>query len=170
MVATVPTQYAAGAGVAYGVAYDSGKGEIFVTHAGVNAVTVISDITNAVVANITVGLHPYDVAYDSHTGEIFVANTIDGTVSVISDNTNAVVSTVTVGNGAFGVAYDSGKGEIFVTNAGDSTVSVISDSPVRLLPQAQLPPPQQPQPCLLPLAQLYQSSAVQRSFQWRQQW
>ena len=115
------------AGVAFGVAYDSGKGEIFVTHAGVNNVTVISDTTNAVVATVPVGNTPEDLAYDSRTGQIFVANTVDGTVSVISDSTNAVVSTVTVGGGAFGVAYDSGKGEIFVTNAGDSTVSVISE-------------------------------------------
>ena len=99
MVATIPTEYPPQAGVAYGVAYDSGKGEIFVTHAGVNTVTVISDTTNAVVANITVGNTPEDLAYDSHTGQIFVTNIVDGTVSVISDSTNTVVSTVTVGNG-----------------------------------------------------------------------
>ena len=151
-------------GVAYGVAYDSGKGEIFVTHAAVNAVTVISDSTNAVVANVTVGLTPEELAYDSHTGDIFVTNVVDGTVSVISDSTNAVVATVTVGNGPFGVAYDPGKGEIFVTNAADSTVSVISDASGT----SASPTPRHLR--LLPQPQLYRSSAVQRSFQWRQQW
>ncbi len=65
VVANITTEYAAGAGVAYGVAYDSGKGEIFVTHAGVNTVTVISDTTNTVVANVPVGNTPEDLAYDS---------------------------------------------------------------------------------------------------------
>ncbi len=101
------------------------------------------------------------------TGQIFVANTVDGTVSVISDSTNAVVSTVTVGNGAFGVAYDPGKNEIFVTNAGDSTVSVISEfvcyGKPNFVPLSNLNCASSPTPT-------YLSSAVRRSFQWRQQW
>ncbi len=130
VVANITLGNGAGRGVAYGVAYDSGKGEIFVTNAGVNAVSVISDTTNAVVANITVGLTPEELAYDSSTSEIFVTNTVDGTVSIISDSNNTVVTNVTVGSGPFAVAYDSGKNETFVTNAADSTVSVISYSAV----------------------------------------
>jgi YVTN family beta-propeller protein len=136
VVATIPTQYEQGAGVAYGVAYDLAKAEIFVTHSGVNTVTVISDSTNTIIANISVGLTPEELAYDSRTGQLFVANTVDGTVSVISDSTNQVVSTVTVGNGPFGVAYDPSKSEVFVTNAADSTVSVISDSSSTSTPTA----------------------------------
>ncbi len=79
-----------------GVAYDSGKGEIFVANAGSNTVSVISDSTNAAVANVTVGNRPAGVAYDSGKGEIFVANYLSNTVSVISDSTNTVVATVTV--------------------------------------------------------------------------
>ena len=40
------------------VAYDSGKGEIFVANDGSNTVSVISDSTNAVVATVTVGNRP----------------------------------------------------------------------------------------------------------------
>src|SRR3989442_10944962 len=62
-----------------GVAYDSGKGEVFVAkqviaNQGSNTVTVISDATNAIVANIPVSSRPYGVAYDSAKGEGFVAN------------------------------------------------------------------------------------------------
>ena len=135
-VATIPvgeeTLSRAGA-----IAYDSGKGEIFVTletATGTNPsslVSVISDSTNAVVANINVGNDPDGIAYDSGKGEIFVANGKDSTVSVISDSNNTVVATIPVGNGLNGVAYDSGKGEIFVANQGSGTVSVISDSVLR---------------------------------------
>ena len=64
-----------------GVAYDSGKGEIFVINAGSNNVSVISDSTDTVVANVTVKANPSCVAYDFGMGEIFVTNGSD-TVSV----------------------------------------------------------------------------------------
>ena len=50
------------------VAYDSGKGEIFVTNNGGNNVSVISDSSNRVVASIPVGYAPDGVAYDSGKG------------------------------------------------------------------------------------------------------
>ena len=65
VVANITTEFPPQAGVAFGVAYDPGKGEIFVTHAGVNNVTVISDTTNAVVATVPVGNTPEELAYDS---------------------------------------------------------------------------------------------------------
>src|SRR5881409_777195 len=100
------------------IAYDSGKGEVFVTDKGSKAVSVISDATNAVVAGIPVGLSPFGIAYDSGKGEVFVANQGSGTVSVISDMTNTVVASIPVGSIPYGVAYDSAKGEVFVTNQG----------------------------------------------------
>ena len=152
-VATIPvgeeTLSRAGA-----IAYDSGKGEIFVTletATGTNpssSVSVISDSTNAVVANINVGNNPDGIDYDSGKGEIFVANGHDSTVSVISDSNNTVVATIPVGNGLNGVAYDSGKGEIFVANQGSGTVSVISDSAITSVP-TPVPTPT-PTPTLTP--------------------
>ena len=99
----------------FGVAYDSGKGEIFVTNLNDDTVSVISDSDNTVVATIPVGEGPYGVAYDSGKSEIFVTNNYDNTTSVISDSDNTVVATIPV-EAPFGVAYDSGKSEIFVTN------------------------------------------------------
>ena len=108
-----------------GVAYDSGKGELFVSNAENDTISVISDSTNTVIANVTLGIVPWGVAYDSGKGEIFVAGS--GKVSVISDSTNTATLNVTVGSEPWGVAYDSGKSEIFVTNSGSGTVSAISD-------------------------------------------
>src|SRR5208283_5793138 len=80
------------------VAYDSGKGEVFVTNQAYNGnyVSVISDATNAVVANIPVGASPWGMAYDSGNGELYVANDGAQTVSVISDSSNSVVATIPV--------------------------------------------------------------------------
>ncbi len=97
-----------------GVAYDSGMGEVFVTSL-VGTVSVISDVTNTVVATIPVGASgPYGVgvAYDSGMGEVLVTNFGVNTVSVISDVSNTVVATIPVGLQPLGVAYDSGMGEV----------------------------------------------------------
>ncbi len=111
-----------------GIAYDSGKGEIFVSNGQGNTVSVISDNTNTVIATIPVGGYPDGVAYDSAKGEIFVVNLHDNNVMVISDSTNAVVATIPVGQSPYNIAYDSAQGELFVTNSYDGTVSVVSDT------------------------------------------
>ena len=72
------------------VAYDSGKGAIFVANPGTNSapgsVSVISDSTYAIIATVKVGTGPNAMVYDSGEGEVFVVNSVDGTVSVISDS------------------------------------------------------------------------------------
>jgi YVTN family beta-propeller protein len=131
--------------------YDSGKGEIFVTDSVYNytsgvevasIVSVISDITNTVVATVNIGggTHPEGLAYDSARGEVFVANSNGTNVSVISDATNTLMASVRVeaeptgheaGTRLLGITYDPSKGEVFVANNGDylpNTVSVISDA------------------------------------------
>ena len=112
-----------------GIAYDSGKGEIFVANTNDNTVSVISDSTNQVVANISVENSPWCVAYDSGKGEIFVGNEASASVSVISDSTNQVVANITSGisGGPEGLAYDPAEGEIFVSDYSAGAFSVISD-------------------------------------------
>ena len=113
-----------------GIAYDSAKGEMFVTGGGYDTVYVISDTTNAVVSTIPVG-RTYGIAYDSAKGEMFVTGGYGSdTVFVISDATNTVVDEMHVGINTLGIAYDSAKGEMFVTggSVSDGTVSVISDA------------------------------------------
>jgi YVTN family beta-propeller protein len=110
------------------LAYDSAKGEVFVTNGQDNTTMVISDSTNSVVATIPVETYPYGIAYDSGKDEIFAVNLNSNTVSVISDITNTVVATIPVGQSPYGITYDSGKDEIFVANSYDGSVSVISDN------------------------------------------
>ncbi len=74
------------------LAYDLSKGEIYMTvfnaNSGYDTVSVISDSSNSVVANLTVGNLPSDIAYDSAKGEVFVANSLSDTVSVIPDSSD----------------------------------------------------------------------------------
>ena len=112
-----------------GLAYDSGKGEIFVAEYNANQVAVISDSSNKVVANITGFNEPEGLAYDSAKGEVFVSNSGSNSVSVISDTSNKVViANISVGSYPVALAYDSVNGEVFVSNYGSHSVSVISDS------------------------------------------
>ena len=115
-------------GSPWGVAYDSGKSEIFVVNSASGTVSVLSDSNNKVLTTVTVGQSPYRDLYDSGKSEVFIANYGANSVSVISDKKNSVVATVTVGTSPSSFAYDSGKGEMFVANSGSNDVSVISDS------------------------------------------
>ncbi len=122
------------------MAYDSGKGEIFVSSSssnGANTVSVISDTTNAVVATMNVTGQPTAMAYDPAKGEIFLISLIvssgspTGMVTFISDSTNTVLATVAVSREPGGIAYDSGKDELVETTMaqnGSGTVSIYSIS------------------------------------------
>lgn len=112
----------------YGVAYDAGRGEVFVTNGGSNDVSVISDRTNKIVATVSVGATPSAATYDPVKGEVFVANYNSNTVSVIRDSTKSVVATVAVGSQPNGLCYDRARGEVFVADSGSGNVSVIDDS------------------------------------------
>ncbi len=110
----------------YFMAFDPDNGDVYVANYGPSTVSVISGVTNAVVATVTVGTNPIGVAYDSGNGDVYVANDGSNNVSVIAGVTNTVVATVPVGTTPIGVAYDSGNGDVYVVNYGANTVSVIS--------------------------------------------
>ncbi|MCI4351367.1 MAG: PKD domain-containing protein [Thermoplasmata archaeon] len=111
-----------------GVAYDSGRGEVFVANYNSNNVSVFTDTNGTVVASIGVGSNPVALAYDAARGEVFVTNTNSNNVSVIADVNNTVVASIPVGTAPFGIAYDAGLGELFVANVNSYNVSVISDT------------------------------------------
>ncbi len=110
------------------VAFDRDNGDIYVTDTGTNNMSVISGVTNMVVASIPVGTSPDGVAYDSGDADIYVADTGSNEVSVISGATNTVVATIPVGVAPVGVVYDRGNGDVYVVNAGANSVSVISEA------------------------------------------
>ncbi|MGD0478439.1 MAG: hypothetical protein ABSB29_09785 [Nitrososphaerales archaeon] len=120
IVATIGVEHSPGEMV-----YDSAKSEVFV--ANYNQVSVISDSTNKVVANISVSAT--SLAYDPTEHEVFAYN---GTrISVISDSTNKVVATITgITGGSNTIAYDSAKGEIFAGAViSDSTNTIVAQLP-----------------------------------------
>jgi DNA-binding beta-propeller fold protein YncE len=80
------------------MAYDSGKGEIFIIDPGSayasGRVYIMSDSTYTILpTSAVVGNSPGEMIYDSGMGEIFVANTGSKTISVISDTNDTVVAT-----------------------------------------------------------------------------
>jgi YVTN family beta-propeller protein len=119
-----------------GLAYDSGKGEIFVpglSGTGGYQVSVINDTSNTVVATVPLpaNSYPSGAAYDSGNGYVYVPlsgypSYASGSVAVISDRNNTVVANVSAGAYPIAAAYDSGNGYIYVTNLDSNTVSVIS--------------------------------------------
>jgi YVTN family beta-propeller protein len=102
----------------FGLAYDSGKGEVFVANSFSNIVSVISDSTDKVVANITVGSNPNSVAYDSAKGEVFIVDESDKTVSVISASSAASSSTSTTSSTSTSTSPISNS-----TSSSNSTIS-----------------------------------------------
>jgi len=131
----VPGNFLSGNGIGpQEIAFDSGKGEVFVTDSVTNTVSVVSDKTNSLVATIAVGSYPDGVAYDSGMGEVFVANANSNNVSVISDSTNSVTASISLGTyvAPHGVAYDQRQAKVFVSSynvqTSASVVSVISDA------------------------------------------
>ncbi|MGP8078541.1 MAG: YncE family protein [Thermoplasmata archaeon] len=129
------------AGPALSLAYDWGKGEVFVAGGGCqsspheSALRIISDATDRVIGSVPLGCDAREVVYDPGMGEVFVSN-FSNSIAVVSDATNTVVSTISVPGGALGMAYDSAKREIFVTGlAPNATViSDISNSVVAEIP------------------------------------
>src|SRR5437879_6127455 len=105
-----------------GIAY--GNGNMYVANGGGNFVSVVSDLTNLVIATIPVGMYPYGIAYGN--GNVYVANNGGNTVSVIDSSTNSVLATVPVGTSPYGIAY--GIGNVYVVNLASGSVSVISST------------------------------------------
>ena len=125
---TALTQYA---GAPYNMAYDSGKGEIWV--ADVTGAYAISDSNNQVVANVTTNAPPSwgtltQAVYDPKTGEVFISfsDTTGAStpyIQVISDSSNTVVANLTQAT-VTGIVDDSAKSEIFASQYLDSSGSI----------------------------------------------
>ncbi|MGA8276555.1 MAG: YncE family protein [Thermoplasmata archaeon] len=122
----------------FGIAYDSGLGEVFVSNPESGNVSVISTATNTVVASVDLPLgYPEQLVYDSGQNEVFAINdqydAYHSNLTVISDATNTVVATIAVPYGAISLGYDSKEGEVFVGSdtysfGGTCNVTVVNDS------------------------------------------
>jgi YVTN family beta-propeller protein len=87
------------------IAYDSGKGEIFVSNGDDNTISVISDATNSVVATLPAGTDPYAVAYDSSKGELFIVGAKAATLTIVSDESATSTTSTTSSSLAFQPSY-----------------------------------------------------------------
>ena len=140
VVATIKLPWLAG--MPAGIAYDWGKGTIYVVVQTYNITAVISDTTNTIIDNVTGLSRPGAVVYDKQYNSVFIANTAPKnnyyTISVVNDALNDVVATINLGTAASyaqpgDLAYDPGKGEIFVTEPYTGNVTVISDANYSIL-------------------------------------
>jgi YVTN family beta-propeller protein len=114
-------------------AFDPANGDIYVSNNGGNTTSVISGVTNSLIANVVVGDNPGTPVVDSANGDVYVPTA--GGVSVISGTTNALITTIKVS--AVQATFNPRNGDIYVTSntedtcqAGaclvNSTVSIIS--------------------------------------------
>jgi DNA-binding beta-propeller fold protein YncE len=125
------------------MAYDSGRGEIFVSGASnlsnssAYDLVVLNDTDGHIVTTVPFsrpfgGLSFSAMVYDKAHGEIFAVAS-DSEVLVINDTTYAVLGDLTLPGALHGLAYDPAQGEVFVGRAGPrpqgyGNVSVINDT------------------------------------------
>ena len=112
------------------IAYDSGKGEMYVCESGggngLGGVDVIN-ASNKIVANIPFLKGCTSITYDSGKGELWVNQAYNTGVSVISDISNAVVENITTPSYPNALAYDPATGDVYVTALQGANMWVMSD-------------------------------------------
>jgi DNA-binding beta-propeller fold protein YncE len=116
-----------------GMAYDSSRGYMYICN---GIISVYSDSSNSIIANIT-NIEVYgSCAYDSGTHTIWATPQEGVNVYVINDQNNEVTKSIQVAylnpyEGPGNPTYDPAKGYIYVTNGTD--VSVISDKSYKIV-------------------------------------
>ena len=114
-----------------GVAANPANNMIYVADPGSNQISVISSLSNTLVATITVGSLPWGIAVGPATvaypqGLVYVTDYGSGNVSVIDAANNVVIANVTVGTGPEGIAVNPSLGLAYVADSGSNIVSVIN--------------------------------------------
>ncbi|WP_300658342.1 cytochrome D1 domain-containing protein [Hydrogenophaga sp.] len=89
------------------------------------AVWVIDTSTNAVVAQVPVGMHPAHVVVSPDGRFAYVTNGGDNTVSVIDTSSRSLVATISVGQFPHGLRTSPDGKEVYVANLKGGSVSVI---------------------------------------------
>jgi YVTN family beta-propeller protein len=115
------------------LAYDAGRGQIWATVPQFGNVTILSDATNSIVTNLSVGNDPVALAYDSGRGEMFVVDFGSHLVNVYADATDRLITNISVGTDPDAIAYDAATGYVYVGNEASGNVSVISDATNRVV-------------------------------------
>lgn len=98
----------------------------YVTNFGSDTVSVIDELSNAIVATVSVGSEPNRVAITPDGAFAYVSIYSGNTVSVIATATNSVVATIPVGENPAGVVITPDGAFAYVANVNDNSVSVIA--------------------------------------------
>ena len=101
---------------------------MYIANFGSNTVSVISSLTNTVVATIPVGSNPLTAVYAPANRDLYVMNRFSTFVSVIDSSTNTVIINIPVGQGPSWATYNPSDNTLFVNDEDVSTVSVIDTS------------------------------------------
>ena len=111
------------------VVYDAATREVYAGNHDTNvSLSVISDATDSVIAQVSFVGRATSLAYANSTGDIYVADAYSGNLTVISAYNRSVVATIPVGGYPDAMAFDAGTGELFVGNGIGWTVTVVSSS------------------------------------------
>jgi DNA-binding beta-propeller fold protein YncE len=131
------------------MAYVPDRGEIYVAIYNAAKVSVISDKTNTVIKELSLGVYggnPGGAIYDPYKGQIWVPA---GDTLIFSEKDYSIIGQVPMSGS---MAYDSVTHEMFIANGGGNTVTIFSDG---FVPSATNPPTNQP---TAPSTQTQQSS------------
>jgi gliding motility-associated-like protein len=97
----------------------------YIANYGSNNVSVISTVSNSVIATIPVGSNPFGVSVSQDGTLVYITNEGDNTVSVIDTKTNMVTAIIPVGSGPKGVIVSADGTRVYVANSVSNTISVI---------------------------------------------
>lgn len=96
----------------------------YIANYGSNNVSVVSTLSNTVVATIPVGQKPFGVSVSPDESTVYITNEGDNTVSVINTTTNMVTGTIQVGAAPHGVVASPDGKFIYVANSADNNITV----------------------------------------------
>ena len=108
------------------IGYDPAKSELFVTEPLIGNVTMISDVSYAILASVHLGGQPYgpgDIAYDQSRSLMWVSD--NSFVYALDDATNTLAANVTGFGWALGLAYASHTGDVFAADYYQNKVGVV---------------------------------------------
>jgi gliding motility-associated-like protein len=117
-------------------------GSAYIANYGSSNVSVISTVTNTVIATIPVGANPFGVSASQDGNLVYVTNEGSNSVSVISTLTNTVTAIIPVGSNPKGVIVSADGTRVYVANSGSNTISVIdaaTNTVINNIPVGQAP-------------------------------
>jgi YVTN family beta-propeller protein len=107
------------------VAVNPNTNMAYVVDTNKKIVSVINDINNKIVANIsTGGVFPYGIAVNPNTNMIYLCDQAMDEIYVVNGSTNHITNNIPV-EGPYGIAVNPNTNMIYVTNTDLNTVSII---------------------------------------------